>query len=249
MTLNMQQPGAGAPPTIREVSTVLERGLEIVADGALPLLMALAAIGIVSMAVQQVIKDILRLHVVFNRDQLDAWLESRGAADPVLNTLVLLATGGDKAALYELPAARMTGQIAMASRVALAFPAAYEDVLRTLAGPDAKNDIDEIVKGTKPSLEEERMRVAHLIERNLDALQITLTSRWERANKRYAFVVSLLVTVIAMGAYFYVNLAILDLSVPDVLRLSVITAAAGILAGFVAPIAKDLVAALQKLRR
>jgi hypothetical protein len=262
-----------------ELSTVITEGLNIISQYALPLLMALAAVGVLTMAVQQVVKDMGHLHARFTKRELERWMRGRGSAD-ARDQLVLLTTGGDEVALCELSIAGVMGQIAMASRVAIAYPIPFEALMRALAGPHAHGDIETVLgvaraeeriaemkrTGTfrpedsagdaQPAqrqqaqldVEQARTRISHLMERNIDALQITLSSRWERRNKMAAFALSWVLTVVAFFLYFYVNSTTLNQSAPALARFAFTTVAAGLLAGFLAPVAKDLVTALQRLK-
>lgn len=262
------------------LSTIITEGLRIIAEFGLPMLSALAGVGIISMALLQVVKDLSRIQANFNRRRIREWLQRRPGAD-CERQLLMLASGGDADALYELQAPGLMGQIAMASRVAVAYPRQYELLLRALAGPDSDEDISTITNAAREDeqrrqdrlerrsapdaaaasdvderrreqvlidVEQARTRLAHMIERNIDALQIKVSSRWERWNKLWAFVCSWLVTVVAFSLYFYVSNDGLEVSPAAAASLVVTTFAAGIFAGFVAPVAKDLVAALQRLR-
>ena len=85
---------------------------------------------------------------------------------------------------------------------------------------------------------EARTRVGHRIQRNLDAVQIALGSRWQFWMQSTAVILSILVleaAVVAVGGA--TNLSALLLAVP-----------VGILGGYLAPVVRDLVAALQTLR-
>ena len=96
--------------------------------------------------------------------------------------------------------------------------------------------------------EQARVRIVHLTERGLDTLQITLASRWELGNKWAAFALSWLVTVATFVIYLYVQETAPAWTFGSTFRFVLTTVATATLAAFVAPVAKDLVAALQRLR-
>jgi hypothetical protein len=75
-----------------------------------------------------------------------------------------------------------------------------------------------------------------------------LASTWERNNKLFAFALSSLLTVLASVLYLAVSDFSRTFSAADVGTVGVTVLAGGLLAGFVAPVAKDLVTALQNLR-
>ena len=256
-----------------DVSTIIARGLDIVSNYGLPLLSALAGVGVVSMAILQVVKDLTPIQARFNARRVREWL-ARSAAGKCEGQLLALASAGDEVAFYELPTAGLTAQISMASRVALAYPASYEELLHALSGRAGHDDValilhqarDAAEGASRPAaagdtqseqrererkqfeLDRARTRVAHLIERNIDALQIRIASRWERANKIAASVTCWTVTVLAFAVYFYVNATERPATTSGYVNLTLTTFAVAALAGFVAPVAKDLVTALQRLK-
>jgi hypothetical protein len=263
-----------------DLATIISNGLTIVSNKGLPLLTALAAVGVLSMAVQEVVKDLIPIRAWFHKRKLERWIGQRasGKDQAVKDLLLMLATGGNESALYELPVTGMMGQITMASRVALASPLQFEPLLRALAGAQVGCDVNTIVQAARDEearaesrrlgaerpldpvandserqrreqaqidVEQARIRVGNLVERNIDALQISVSSRWEYWNKVAAFVLSWVVTDVALWLYLYstnINMSIFDRPLLET------TIAAGVIGGFVAPIAKDLVAALQRLR-
>jgi hypothetical protein len=242
------------------VSCVITAGLSLVNAWALPLLGALAGIGVVTMALIQAAKDLIPLRRGFHRTAVTAWLTDRGAVDQLPN-IVALATGGDEKALFELPATGLMGQLTTVSRIVLLFPSAYEPLLRTFAGsrPEVKADISLLIDtdlaphepadpGVSPAdLERARVRVGNMIERNIDALQISLSSRWEWLNKSASFVVSGLVTFATFVVFYYTKDFTTGWEGKGQLAVAMIPVT--VLAGFVAPVAKDLVTALQSLRK
>ena len=230
-------------------SQFVDGGLRLVRDYALPLLMAFAAVGLVTMALIQAVKDVLPIRRQFHKASIDTWLNGRQGAGQRA-TLIQLAAAGDETALFELPVAGMMGQLTMASRIVLTFPVRFEQLLRVMAGTDVDGQIDVIVgkaggAPTADEVERARVRVGNLVERSIDALQISVASRWERSNKIVAFVVSALVTAATFVVYFRATEQAPESS-GRVFALGVVTS---ILAGFVAPVAKDLVTALQNLRK
>jgi hypothetical protein len=260
------------------LSLIISNALTLVADKGIPFFAALAGVGIVSMALLQVLKDFSRAEPRFHRRQIERWFGGRTNQDPAARQqLLTLAAGGNDVALYELSTPALMSQLSAASRVALAFPLEFELLLHGLAGSNAADEITTVMKAARAEkarrelraiaeapresetdararqqlqedAEEARMRIAHLMERNLDALQISVSSRWELGNKWAVFVLSWLVTVGAFGVYFYVEQEGVAWSRAAVGNFALTTVATATFAAFVAPVAKDLVAALQRLR-
>src|SRR5262245_49114152 len=106
------------PPAPPSLATIINGGVDIVAARALPLLMAMAAIGVLTMAILQVVKETWQLQAKFNRRHFRRW-SFRGSARARAD-LIMLATGGDDRALFELPIPGMAAQMSMAARAALA---------------------------------------------------------------------------------------------------------------------------------
>jgi hypothetical protein len=246
---NPQAPATSNGTTECDVACVVTAGLRVVTAWALPLLSALAGIGVVTMALIQAVKDMLPIRRAFHRRALTAWLKARKAGDQEA-TLLELATGGNANALWDLPLTGLMGQLTTVSRIVLLFPVTYEKLLRVFAGGGVEvgNDIGLIVgtgNTTPEELDRARVRVGHMIERNIDALQISLDSRWEWGNKVWAFAVSGLVTSVAFVVFVYT----MNLTNESKLNVTLAMVPVVVLAGFIAPVAKDLVTALQSTRK
>jgi len=85
---------------------------------------------------------------------------------------------------------------------------------------------------------EARARVSHRIQRNLDAVQIALGSRWQFFLQLTAMMLSVLLIEIAV-------FSMTGWQFNTILWAAVV----GILGGYLAPVARDVVAALQTLRK
>jgi hypothetical protein len=241
------------------VDCVITSGLRVVSDWALPLLAALAGIGVVTMALVQAAKDVFPIRRVFQRRALVSWFDTR-AASGQLPTLIKLATAGNATALYDLPLTGMMGQLTTVSRIVLLSPKDYKTLLQLFAGGGGEKidlDIQRLIAAELPpeqrgdadaspeDLERARVRVGHMIERNIDALQISLSSRWEWWNKLAAFVVSAGVTFVAIIVFT----TTMSLTQYPGTWLTLAMLPVSVLAGFIAPVAKDLVTALENFRK
>lgn len=252
-----------------DVSTILSSGLQLVADKALPFAIALAGVGVIGMAIQQAVKDFWRMRCAFHQRRVRAWLAERGVGPVVVHEpdgestarpssvetqLIALATGGDADALFELPAENLAAQLGQAGRLALLFPSQYSDVLRALTGKVCLDEIALVAEARKPDsvsradpkvIDEALVRIGHVLDRNLDALQIVLSADWDRYNKWWAFVCCFAVAAMATAMYLYT----MESAPASPVRLGLTAAAIGLLGGFLAPIAKDLATALQSLKK
>jgi len=217
---------------------------------------AVTAIGLVVMAVIQSVKDMFPIRRWFHRRFVQAWLdhkasESRGPDTPSPTRagadLVLLATTGDDEALFDLPVEQMCGQVAAAAAQSLDYPARHKDLLRCLAASadprdvnlvltsaeQARAEVEQADEETRMALVDARTRVMHQVQRSVDALQIAAGYRWKWYMQLTAFLLSYTLTVIAV---------LLVDNGDSILRRLVVAIPLGIIGGFVAPVARDLVA-------
>lgn len=243
-----------------------------------PMTVALGGVGLLTMSFLQVVKDLTPARRWFQRWWLEGWVRERVAtldsrqiaqifgAEPApplaeaaalaLRDLYGLATGGDARALYDLPVEQLAAQVNSAVQVVLDYPRRHAWTLIVL-GRDASPDDLRMLVGTDPgelrrrgdlAREEQqrltefvdaRNRVTHQIQRTLDGIQIVMGNRWKWLLQVSAVVLS--------GAFIFGALTLFN---PEGtwrrhVPLSLLIA---ILGGFVAPFARDLVAALQSLR-
>ena len=254
----------------------LESGIKLLADRALPVTLVLGAIGAASMALWQVAKDLFSLHKSFNIGLVKEWAadETDGPddkTDVTVENLVRLVAVGDKAkdALYSLNTAQLVGQLQAAGRLAVTDPIQHEDVLKFLVGARNKDLACTFINYARSETkqnpgtnqqetilvdEERRQRaialcrdqVEHYIQRKFDTLQIRADWKWARLNRFAAIVLSIL---IAWAAFYMAGQAPSpggDLGL--VAGSGLVALVAGTIAGFIAPVAKDLVRAVRALR-
>lgn len=172
--------------------------------------------------------------------------------------LIRLATSADRRAFYELPIEQLAGQMNAAVQAALDYPLAHRDLLWCLAHLAAPDDIVAVLAPPREFLDQEREklsesekrivdnfvaarnRVTHQVQRAIDGLQIAAGAAWKRQMQLWSMGVSA-----ALGAAaLFVATRRLEIG-PSVWMLLM----TGVLAGLLAPVARDLVAALQSLRK
>ena len=159
-------------------------------------------------------------------------------------------------ALFELEIDRLMGQIQDASDVALNNPAIYRDLFLFLTRSALKEDVEKWQSDVRQSMsaqvnDENRKELAdryarlkQIVRRHLDSFQIVTAMRWREWNQFYAIVVGALLLALAhlipeiqKGALsqlepsFWVNLI-----------------GSSLFGGMLAPVAKDLVDALGKVK-
>jgi len=239
---------------MEDVARVIEAALDAVDQYSFGFLVALSGVGIVTMALLQLFKDLLPSRRVFQRNWFENWLtEAAGAqklgtnaAQQSLTQLVDLATAGDDKALFDLPVEQFTGQINAAVQAVLDQPDQYQNLVRLLARRANSKDVKLLFKKRPASgaaLEhymEARNRVTRQIQRTLDAVQIAMSNSW----KRLLHWLSVMVSAAIIGA------ALTIYGGAEIWRGPTYgyALATALLGAFIAPVARDLVSAIQNLR-
>jgi len=204
------------------------------------LVAALAAVGVFAMALIEIFRLIIQPRWILNQSIFKRWLAQANQLKAE-SEIVNLATGGSAYLLYSLPVSQMAGQINAAAQMALAYPARYPSIIRALghnadnldldlliSGPTENNDLQEVASA--------RNRVSNMIQRNLDALQIRIKGIWARSMQAAAVIVSItLILVFAITS---------DQEIESYSSLIVFA----IFGGMVAPVAKDILAALKTVK-
>jgi hypothetical protein len=152
----------------------------------------------------------------------------------------------------------MMGQIQEAADIALSNPFVYEELYLFLTQGAREDDISnwqresELVPDEKSQDRQamkERVdayaRLSKLVKRRLDSLQITISYQWRSRNQRYSITLG--------GAILFVCLAYIEISASTWAMINPLIwlriFAVSLLGGIVAPVAKDLVTALKKVRQ
>lgn len=240
-------------------------------DTAYPLLTATLTIGLLSMATIQILKDTLPIRRMFQRRWLRQWLYEHSRRLKEVNSskpefdiskaeaqLIGLATDGDSSALYSLPIEQLCGQLNAAAQAVLEQPELNEDLLLHLASNAGRDDIQFVLNcsrfyrnQTGVRLEGEarahfstcvdaRNRVAYQVQRAIDSLQLSVSNYWKLFFQVCSIVLS--------GTFALVGLSLFG-EPGGPWRQVGITFAIAILGGFVAPVAHDVIAGLQSLRK
>ena len=245
------------------VVSVIDR----IAASTLNYSLLLAAIGALSMAFIELVKGLTGLRRHFHRGQFNRWMENPASRKETL----ILATGGMRYenVLFEQPIERMLGQIQAAANLSLEFPDRYPhayafftkedlEVRKARAAAHGRPDSELwaefaertaregiTTKATRERLEEEtraaqqaRVRLGNLIARRLDAFQSRTQYIWARGNQVAAVTTGALLTAYALTRDREVT------GPEDVVALVCLS----LMAGMVAPFAKDVVSAISGIR-
>jgi hypothetical protein len=233
--------------------------------------------GTLTMAILQILKDMCPIRRAFQRRWIEWWLWqqasrfSRSAAtspgdgkspaaagsapDPIAAETVLLglATGGDEHAFYDLSAEQLVAQMSAAAQITLDYPRRYGGLIEILAAGADRADVEIVCSvgspraavtsnGTLPAdYTDARTRVGHRIQRNLDGLQISMSDRWQLWLQSASLVVSVIIVEIAI-------LVQIANGGKDPIASLAGGLLVGIIGGYLAPVARDITAALQSLR-
>ena len=224
-------------------------------------MLALTAAGTISMAVLQVIKELTPFRRNYQRRWFERWIDARAndfektaqnakqSARPASEIKVAakaevvgLATGGLADALYDLYSEDMVAQINLAAQVTLDAPKRYEALLSVLSEGTLPNDLTVIMagqpkNGSTQDYFDARNRVSRRIQRNLDGVRIALSNRWKFWMQVISVALTAGVVEIAVWVGTDGSWSACGLALPI-----------GIIGGYLAPITRDLLAALQKLR-
>lgn len=268
-------------------------------DRVVDYLLAFAAVGALTMAIIQTIKEMTPLRAWFHRRELERWLarglysgcqriaqngpasdEGKSAAplkaradrlaltnvfaseprtatselEACRHQLIGLATAGDAAALYALESEKLAGQLNAASLVVADFPRKYPELLRCFARGADLQDVEGLLEGDPPAEPsakaqkgrreawarhlERKVRVTHQIQRSIDAFQIATAYRWGWMLQVASFCLSFAIAAAAV--------AIGDNTEGFSVVVFVNSLPLALVAGFLAPIARDLLAQLTK---
>lgn len=223
------------------------------------LAVVLTSVGVASMALIETTKNLFpSIHRRFHRRRVKNYLMRQTdlatrrnhtvSFEKAWDKMILLAAAGNERALFNLPAEQMVAQIGAAARVVLDFPREEQcrDLFCSLTAQAEHGDLDLVMMGkeqipepTKSRYVDARNRVFPVVQRSLDALLISMKDDWTWWNRAGAVALSVVLILSALAV---------SGNLKDDARLGFYLIAA-ILGGFVAPVAKDLVASLERFRK
>ncbi len=245
---------------------VFQRSIGEVLPGFGALLGAIAIIGLLTQAVIQTFKDLFPLRFKLQRKWLETWLARRkfvdldtdiaAPTDPesrVEQDMLGLATSGDAKAFYSLPIEQLCGQLNAALRAALENPVEHRFLIVKFAEGAKRGDLRRFFHPPKSlrvnpetspaeraeieSFADARNRVAHHVERAIDGLQISVGSKWKRWLQISSYGLSIALALFGVGMYWHAPSPLYALR--DALVV-------GFLAGYLAPIVRDILARVQQ---
>jgi hypothetical protein len=238
--------------------------IDAITNSTLDYALLLAAIGTLSMAFIELVKGLTAFRRRFHQRELSRWMPDHDCR----SELLVLAAGGVQNAdvLFDQPTERMLGQIQAAANLSLEYPDRYQHVYKFFSKEDLQMTslqasglasdselwanfatrmarkgfmADEAQQETESrAAQQARVRLGNLIARRLDMYQNRTQYRWARLNQLFSIIIGATLT-----AYALANTNKVD-SPKDLLALVLLS----LLAGMLAPFAKDVVAAISGLR-
>lgn len=219
----------------------------------------IVALSAFSMAILQTLKDLLPIRQQFHRYQLKKWFQERcdkNQWNKAEGDLVGLATDGDADAFFDLATEQLCGQMSAAAQIVVEFPQEYADLLHCLTKtvpPETRTLLTAekgplsrrfetlkqgAAKGPAPQeqaakldeLASAKVRMMHQIQRSIDAFQISALYRWKTGFQWASFILCVAIAFAATKGGYPHRVAI------------------GFVAGFLAPVARDLQAKLQQIK-
>jgi hypothetical protein len=209
------------------------------------------AYGLTGMALMEFIKD-MRLRRSFNRTEIIRRLKDAS----LRKELIALATAGDENAFFDLPIDKLAGQVNAAALAVLENAKDHEALLRVMARGASESDISTVVTSdtsqwksqsldklqptsaeAMAKFNDARTRVAHHVQRTIDALQISVSNKWRRKLQLLSLLLSVVIGVIPILLLWKPGTHV------DLIAISV---SAAILGGFLAPLVKDVLAQAQQ---
>lgn len=191
-----------------------------------------------------------------------------GSVDTAFKQAVELAAGGHQIALLDLSVEQLCGQLNSAAQIALEYPTRYDAFFAVLVAGANPNDIAVVKNGNPQSIDfpmtgirsptvadperakqqylEARARIQQFAQRSIDALHIRLGARWKWWLQIASFVFCAAITYAAFalkdgGKWRWPT----EFSANELFYLTL----SCIIGGLLAPIARDVVAAVQGARK
>ncbi len=213
------------------------------------------AAGIASMATLQVVKALLGVRGLYQRRQVLGWFShepfgNRGLME-FLEALGAAGTSDRQALryLFDLPIELVCAQVSGAADVALAEPERFPAFLGSLAGEGAVSGVVTARNTDHESSDTQRtdsaladradgeLRLSHYVRTGIDKLQVSVGHRWRTYIRATAVWLSGLV-----------GIAIVEVSQPPAQERGLYILSAVLVGGFVSWFARDVVAAVERLR-
>jgi hypothetical protein len=211
--------------------------------------------GVASMAALQVVKSLFGVRGLYQRRQVLGWFSREPFGDEgskeFLKALGAAGTSDRQALryLFDLPIELVCAQVSGAADVAVAEPERFEAFLGSLAGEgavsgavtarktDDESPAEQQADSALASGADAELRLSHYVRTGIDKLQVSVGHRWRTYIRATAVWLSGLV-----------GIAIVEVSHPPAQERGLYILSAVLVGGFVSWFARDVVAAVERLR-
>lgn len=243
-----QSNGPGMDPNA--VGDTLVAYFGAVSDHWLAYLMALATLSTLTMALLEAIKSLTPVRRYFHGRVVKKWLERQATCvreepqAPIIaaeaeNTIIQMGADGERKAFFEMDGDALFQQLTQVLQLAVDYPLNYPKVVTVVASRAAAHDM-QVVLGKTSANEIERSdaqrRVRQQVLQGLAALQVQTAQTWKNGMRCASFAVSFSIAYLALwwgkGEKSLIEFALVAL-----------------LSALLAPVARDLVIAVEKLRQ
>jgi hypothetical protein len=211
--------------------------------------------GVASMATIQVVKSLLGIRGLYQWRQVAVWFErppygTKGFTE-LLKALGAVGTNDrhELRYLFDLPIELVCAQVSGAADVAMADPQRFQTFLECLAGEGEVSRFKKSKQADQNSLQsgqpglpirddtDAQIRLSHYVRTGIDRLQVSVGYRWRTYIRATALWLSGLI-----------GIAIVEVSHPPFRERGLYILASVLVGGFVSWFARDVVAAVERLR-
>ncbi|HYP08117.1 MAG TPA: hypothetical protein VER03_17930 [Bryobacteraceae bacterium] len=224
-----------------EATTSIQALITQIQGGPLNYFLALAALGVLTMSIVQAAKNLLPLRERFHRAALQAWIARRERERllEVEQHLIRLAADGNFKALYDADTEELCRNLEGVGQLAVDYPlhGSFATLLRSMTSPHIDDDLA-ILRNpaiTGDARVEARDRVRQHLAQSINAFRLSTSSRWQRRLHLTSFAVSFVIALFALWIHGGASYLWAPFS--------------ALIAAFLAPVARDLVAGIESLRK
>jgi hypothetical protein len=217
---------------------------------------ALASLGAVSMSIVQAIKSLVPVRQFFQKRRTHWWLKSHiceaksnlkkvVTLDDAEKEVIMIAAAGNPRAFYNSEPDDFFKQLTVVGRLVLNYPTnqgryiSYGDLLSVFASNVTKADFSILdgthTKATPQERLDARNRVQQQLIQGINAFEMSSTWWWQNGLHLAAFLCSTGLAYLAFWKTWGI-------------QSNIVVLLTALLAAFLAPVARDLVAAIEKLR-
>ncbi len=236
------------PQLVDQSETSISERIESILSSINQMIIPILAVGVITSAIVEALKDLLKLRKFFHYWLVRRWLKENLSAESYpgnsdtptsWHTVVEYGAGGNESQFIAASTENLVSTLSEVAQVALhnIHDDSLANLVANLAYPTGKADVKKLrgeagTKVTSAELKAARERVSLLIQRRLKALATHIENVWGGWLKIISFFVSAFIIILTYRGMF------------EGIQLLVIA----ILGAIIAPVVRDLVAAIKRAR-